>query len=132
MGISSPQKHTTLSTLCTIPSNILDPAKTDPKFSRLKLSNPTLQKRLFSYDAMMQLLQLIGFTHKHVDDGDECLVFTGLTDKIQICRDEVKDSLKMFTPSTVSNNSIITSKLTQKAKARMLLEEKQKEEKLRD
>ncbi|GFH55509.1 hypothetical protein CTEN210_11985 [Chaetoceros tenuissimus] len=140
-NISSSQKSTSLKTLVTIFQNILDPSKTDDKFNRIKCNNNILKQRIYNYPSLVSLLSLVGF-EKETLEGEEMYLFKGSVETLSNTVQELKQNLQLFqttlsksesTVSTSSSSSISstsTSKMSEKQKARLLLEEKERQQKI--
>jgi hypothetical protein len=132
--LSLGQKTDALKTARVLISNTVDPAKSqDPKFRRLKLGNAKLQQKIFSIPVMMELLQFVGFEHQSVE-GEDCLVMKdGFTQPCQACLVDLQVAQDRLAASSTNNNNMnapVLEKLTEKQKARVLLEGKERQEKL--
>lgn len=130
------QKTDALKTARLLIANTVDSTKSrDPKYLRLKLGNAKLQQKIFSIPTMMDLLKFVGFEQQSVD-GEDCLVMKeGCQEMCQAGLAELKvaqDRLAVLSLSTSINSApaVMEEKLSEKQKARRLLEEKQIQEKL--
>jgi len=140
------QKTDAVKTLQVVLKNaIADPVKSqDPKYRQLKLENPKLQQRLFSIPVVMEILQAVGFREQMVD-GNRCL-FLPVPDTTTVSSSSGQECLAELhvtqqrlasiagTTSSSSNNNVkaaVPEKLSEKQKARKLMEEKEQQEKLK-
>ena len=143
-NISSSQKSTSLKTLVTIFQNILDPSKNDEKFNRIKCNNNILKQRIYNYSPLVSLLTLVGF-EKQIIEKEEMYIFKGSIEILSNAVQELQQHSKLFytysktesTVSTSSNSSSSSSisttsstKMSEKQKARLLLEEKERQQKI--
>ncbi|KAL3937561.1 MAG: hypothetical protein SGBAC_007353 [Bacillariaceae sp.] len=134
--ITMGQKTDAVKTLQVVLKNaVTDPVKSqEAKYRQLKLGNARLQQRLFSIPVVMEVLQLVGFQPQAVD-GEECLVLPlGATAMGQECVEELvvtQQRLAFIAGDSIMSNvkATVPEKLSEKQKARKLLEEKEKLEK---
>ena len=138
------QKKNCLTVLKVVLKNLVDPSKSgDIKYRTLKLDNPKLQEKLFSIPYIKEMLeQTLGFEESTTPENDPCLVMTTLPSDLTIlrnCLDEVSSSLAAINASSggdISGNIEPlhqcnkkprlppTEQLSEKQKARRLMEEK--------
>lgn len=134
--ISLGQKTDAVKTLQVVLKNaVTDPVKSqDPKYRQLKLGNAKLQQRLFSIPVVMEVLELVGFQTQSVD-GEECLVLPA-QDTIsstptmgQECVAELQVTQQRLatiagTGGCTNVKPAVPEKLSEKQKARRLMEER--------
>lgn len=142
------QKIECLSLLKIVVRNLADPAKsTDPKFRQLRLSNEKVRRKLRLCDpSATAYLYSVGFVRTKENDGEDFLRVTGTVDVDDMGRRllELTNALAMLEPPKKSSSSssfveekktpeggpsTVTGKLSEKQKARILLEKKRKAEK---
>eukprot|EP00526_Cylindrotheca_closterium_P019366 CAMPEP_0113617800 /NCGR_PEP_ID=MMETSP0017_2-20120614/8985_1 /TAXON_ID=2856 /ORGANISM="Cylindrotheca closterium" /LENGTH=216 /DNA_ID=CAMNT_0000527243 /DNA_START=171 /DNA_END=821 /DNA_ORIENTATION=+ /assembly_acc=CAM_ASM_000147 len=138
--ITMGQKTDAVKTLQLVLKNaITDPVKSqDPKYRQLKLGNAKLQRKLFSIPVVMEILQKVGFQQQTVD-GEESLVLPAQNTPNTMGQDCVEElvvtqqRLAIIAGDSTSANvkAAVPEKLSEKQKARMLMEEKEKQEKLK-
>ena len=139
------QRAETLKTLKVILKNLVDPSKSgDIKYRTLKLDNPKLQEKLFSISYIKEMLeQALGFQESTTPENDPCMILTTLPSDITVlrnCLDEVSSSLAAINGNSggdISGNIEPlhpcnkkprlppTEQLSEKQKARRLMEEKE-------
>ena len=126
------QKADAVKTLQVVLKNaVSDPVKSqDPKYRLLKLGNAKLQQRLFSIPVVMEILQLVGFQQQMVD-GEDCLVLPASSSMGHECVAELEVTQQRLDAIAGTSNvkAVVPEKLSEKQKARMLLEEKERLEK---
>jgi len=148
--ISTTQKTDCLKTLSVVVKNLLDPAKSqDAKYRTLKLDNAKLQQKLYSIGYVKDLLKVIGFVQQTGPEGGPVLTLpldALRVDRLQTFSNELaqaSQTVAMSNPTTSSSSSsslqptnkkprvLDDSNLTSKQKARILLDEKERLDKLR-
>lgn len=131
------RKTDCLKTMKIIIGNLADPVKSqDEKYRRLNLNNAKLQAKVFSITYMMDLLETLGF-EKQQEGEESFLILTGeIGTAFQTCLEEILAAQDRLSGSavtaTVANakvNVFPGEKLSEKQKARRLLEEKERLEK---
>lgn len=133
--ISLGRKTDCLKTLEKVIGNLADNEKSrDPKYRRLRLKNEKLHERIFSIPYMVDLLEVaLGF-EKQQESGEVFLVLMGDTANCQICHQEILAVQERLSASATNNHNSrapYVEKLSEKQKARRLLEEKKHLEKLK-
>ncbi|CAJ1945952.1 unnamed protein product [Cylindrotheca closterium] len=134
--ITMGQKTDAVKTLSLVLKNaVIDPLKSkDPKYRQLKLHNVKLQQRLFSIPVVMDILTTVGFQQQTVD-GEACLVLPLEKDASTLGQECVAElamtqqRLAFIAGDTSNAKPVVPEKLSEKQKARKLLEEKEKLEK---
>lgn len=148
-AFTNQQKTDCLKLLKIVLKNLLDPAKVqDPKYRQLRLDNEKIKSKVCICPQAMQLLNEIGFVQATDDNNqpilriDEVVVKQHFV-KIQSSYQTIFTGIDTITngsngsasSSSLVNkkpaNKIMVEKLSEKQKARILLEQKQKEEKIK-
>lgn len=136
-----------MKTLRIVVKNLGDPVKsTDPKFRQLKLSNEKLKAKISPCPAAIDYMKAIGFSQITDTDGEEYLRIDAAktidVSHMQSSLVELNNALEMITPKdvnpefreekktadTATTSSSTTGKLSEKQKARLLMEEKERRE----
>lgn len=136
-----------LKTLRIVVKNLADPVKsTDPKFRQLKLSNEKVKAKISPCPAAIDYMKAIGFSQVTDTDGEEYLRIDAAKtidiSHMQSSLVELNNALEMITPKdvnpvfreekktadTATTTSSTTGKLSEKQKARLLMEEKERKE----
>lgn len=138
--------------------NLADPVKSnDPKFRQLKLSNEKIKTKIKPFPSAIDYMKAIGFSQVTDSDGEEYLRIDATktidVSNMQSSLVELNNALEMLTPKDVNpsfteekkaadgllprkrtqptsmSSSTATEKLSEKQKARLLMEEKERKEK---
>jgi len=146
------QKVACLKTLRIVVKNLADPLKnTDPKYRQLKLSNEKVRAKIAPCPSALDYMKAIGFVVSTDRDGEEYLrIESSKTISIpdmQASLAELNNAIEMLAPkdpfaeekktpdgiirqqsSSLSASAVTTGKMTEKQKARMLMEKKRERE----
>lgn len=149
---------TQLKTLRIVVKNLADPVKSkDSKFRQLKLSNEKVKAKITPCPSAIDYMKAIGFSQVTDSDGEEYLRIDAAKiidiSHMQSSLVELNNAIEMLTPKDInpsfteekksSDGSILpskrtqsasmssstTGKLSEKQKARLLMEEKERKEK---
>ncbi|KAL9183496.1 hypothetical protein ACHAXT_004352 [Thalassiosira profunda] len=155
---SKEQKIAALKTLRIVVKNLADPQKNaDPKYRQLKLSNEKVKAKIAPCPSAIDYMKALGFAVVVEEDGDEVVEYLRLTKEVPVAHmqealAELNAAIDLLVPketsfaeekktpegiiikqssslSTASSSSgAATGKMSEKQKARLLMEKKRQRE----
>jgi len=126
---SSEQKIECIKLLKVVVKNLADPLKcSDPKYRQLRLSNEKVERKLLPCPSAISYLESIGFQKENNEDGSRYLRVPSDTEvdvaQMESSMLELNNALKILGPSSYSSSSSSSNK-----KMRSFIEEKKTSEK---